>query len=292
MLTEALLFALGKLAERVTGAASDRLLEAAKVQAGKLQGLLRGNAEEQAQALFAHVRAEAAAYPPQRALRVESLATLDEVGIWPPNGRLRLQLRWTNHADFPVLVRDVVVKAKVGAKDPEWELRQGDEFRIEARNEQLINVSGDAVIELPEFARAGVSCELWVEALVAGPWEGEAQRTRELLHTSMWLPVYIERSDLLTDEADIDLAIEHHMFWLRSKRYQEYRISYDHLDKELKLKPGSAKARLLEVAKKGGHKITTAPTIAVITPNYSRNFEYEHDPEVEEKKKQSLYRGY
>lgn len=175
MLTEALLFALGKLAERVTGAASDRLLEAAKVQAGKLQGLRRGNAEEQAEALFAHVRAEAAAYPPQRALRVESLATLDEVGIWPPNGRLRLHLRWTNHADFPVLVRDVVVKAKVGTKDPEWELRQGDEFRIEARSEQLINVSGDAVIELPEFERAGVSCELWVGALVAGPWEGEAR---------------------------------------------------------------------------------------------------------------------
>jgi hypothetical protein len=289
MLTEALLAALMKAIDRVSGAAGDRLLEAAKVQAGKLHGLLRGNEAEQAAMVLAHVRAEAAAYPPQRALRVESLSTLDEVGIWPPSGRLQLHLRWTNHADFPVLVRDVVVKAKVGSKDPEWFFREGDEFRIESRSEHVGNVSGDPTLQLPDFERSGVSCELWVSALVAGPWEGEAQRTREMLHTSMWIPVYVERGDLLTDERDIDLAIDHYLYMLRAKRQEMVRMSYSYLDKQLRLRPGAAEERLVEVVKKSGHKITTGSTIVVVTPNYSRDFEYEFDPEAEERKKRGSH---
>lgn len=264
MLTEALLAALMKLAEGVTGAAGERLLEAAKVQAAKLQGLLRGNENEQAEALFAHVRAEAAAYPPERAIRVDSLATVGEVGIWPPRGRLKLHLQWTNHADFPVLVRDVAIKGRVGGKNPEWELRDGDEFRIEARSQITRLVSGDPHAALPEFERGGVACELSVVALVAGPWEGKAQRTRDLLHTSTWLPVYVDREDLLTADADIDLVLKDYLEGLVDKGDERARVVYSELDHTLRLRPGATKDRLKTVATKDQHQVEVGPSVALV----------------------------
>jgi hypothetical protein len=236
-----------------------------KVQAGKLHGLLRGNEDEQAKALLAHVRAEAAAYSPQRALRVDSLATVGEVGIWPPRGRLQLHLQWTNHADFPVLVRDVVVKARVGGKSPEWELQKGDEFRLEARSQVTRLVSGDPHAALPEFEHGGVACELSVTALVAGPWEGKAQRTRDLLHTSIWLPVYIDREDLLTADADIDLVLKDYLAGLVDAGDERARIVYTELDRKLRLRPNATKDRLKIVAANHHHQVETGPSVALVT---------------------------
>lgn len=265
MLTEALLAALMKLADSVAGAAGDHLLEAMKVQAGKLHGLLRGNEDEQAKALLAHVRAEAAAYPPERALRVDSLATVGEVGLWPPHGRLKLHLQWTNHADFPVLVRDVVIKARVGSNNPEWELRQGDEFRIEARSQSTRLMSGEPQAKLPALERGGAVCELWVSALVAGPWEGKAQRTRDLMHTSTWLPSYIDREDLLTEDADIDLVLKDHLAELVDDGDERARIVYAELDRKLRLRPGATKDRLRSVATKHEHEVEAGPSVALVT---------------------------
>jgi hypothetical protein len=76
--------------DKAVGAAVDLVFDAAKETALKLRGLLpTGNVGKQhAAAIVDRVLAEMAAFPPDRAIVVEPLATIGDVGIWAPRGRL------------------------------------------------------------------------------------------------------------------------------------------------------------------------------------------------------------
>lgn len=135
-ISAAALAALHALVEKkLAGAAADYVLDAAKHAAQRLEGLLPTDETKQAKALLEHVLAEAAAYPPMSAVRVEPLATVGVVGIWPPRGDLTLNLLWMNRADFPVRIRDVRVGARTGSSHDQWEIRQGDEFILRPRSD-------------------------------------------------------------------------------------------------------------------------------------------------------------
>ena len=222
----------------------DQCIDAAKLQAEKLRGLLpHGDDAKLANALIDHVLAEAAAYPPEKALVVAPLATTGVVGIWAPRGRLKVNLLWVNVADFPIYVRDTRVTARVGGKADEWDFTKGDEFVLNARSQQEHTLESDPVATLPSIERGGAECELTVGALVSGPWdEGRAQQpARGLVRTSVWMPTLgMDPTNLRSDPADIDLMLEAYVKALTDKGVEVETIDFSDLDRTLKLRPGAA----------------------------------------------------
>lgn len=258
--------------EKAVGAAVDLVVDSAKVAAHKLRGLLPdGNEATQARAIVEHVLAEMAAFPPDRAIVVEALATTGEVGIWAPRGKLSVQLLWINHADFPVHVRDVHLQGRIGSGDPEWDATRGDEFTLGARSTRRLSLEAEVKGELPTFDRGGVECEVTVGALVCGPWdEGRAQRTRGLVRTTLWLPLLgIEPTSQLTEVEDIDRVIKHYLRCLRHGDKLEVR--YATFDRAHGLRPGAAKERFAIVAKEAGHEVDPGTNLALVKIYYANS---------------------
>jgi hypothetical protein len=271
IITPALLAALVTAAkEKAVGAAVELVVDSAKLAAHKLRGLLPdANELKLARALVEHVLAEMAAFPPDRAILVEPLATTGNVGIWAPRGKLAVELLWVNHADFPVRIRDVRVEGLVGTAEPEWDTTKGDEFELGARSSKRLAFEAELRGKLPTFDRGGAQCELTVGALVCGPWdEGRAQRTRGLVRTSLWLPLLgIEpATSQVTEDADIDLAIAHYLGSL--KHGQRLQIRYANFDREHSLRPGASKERLAIVAKDAGHEVSPGADLALVKIRY------------------------
>ncbi len=266
LITPALLTAIAAAAkEKAVGVAVDLVADAAKDAANKLRGLLPdGNETKQARALVDHVLAEMAAFPPDRAIVVEPLATTGDVGIWAPRGKLKVELLWVNHADFPVRVRDVHLVGRVGSGDPEWDATKGDEFTLGARSSQRLLLEAELRGELPTFDRGGAQCEVTIGALVCGPWdEGRAQRTRGLVRTSLWLPLLgIEPSNFITEVEDVDLVIKHYLRRIAHGRRLEVR--YADFDRERGLRPGASKERFATVARSEGHEVHPGVALALV----------------------------
>ncbi|MGE0869774.1 MAG: hypothetical protein AB7P03_14510 [Kofleriaceae bacterium] len=256
--------------DRAVGAAVDLVIDAAKVAAQKVRGLLPdGNEVKHARALVEQVLAEMAMFPPDRAIVVEPLATVDEVGIWSPRGRLKVELLWVNHADFPVRIRDVHLVGRVGDGEPEWDTIKGDEFILDGRLSKRLKLEADPRSGLPTFDRGGAQCEVTIGALVCGPWDdGRAQRTRGLVRTSLWLPVLgIEPTSLLTEVEDIDLVIKHYLRCLRHG--DKLNVRYTDFDRTHGLRPGAAKERFAIVAKEDGHEVAPGPNLALVKIRYA-----------------------
>jgi hypothetical protein len=58
----------------------------------------------------------------------------------------------------------------------------GEEFVVGPRCDVVCIVELDPRQELPSFDRGGANCDLFIAALVCGPWEdGRAQNTRDLI---------------------------------------------------------------------------------------------------------------
>jgi hypothetical protein len=175
--TAALLAALvSAVKETATGAAVDWLTKAAKERAERIRGFVQEKDDAKfAKRLVDEILAEAAQYPPDRALRVHPLGTVGAVGIYGPRGTPRLNLLWINRADFPIYVRDVRVTGKIGGQQNEWDAVIGDEFTLEPRGVSERQVELEPRHTVPTVER-GTSCDVSIAALVAGPWdEGRAQ---------------------------------------------------------------------------------------------------------------------
>jgi hypothetical protein len=250
--------------KKFAGAAAEYLIDAAKHAAQRFEGLLHGDAEKQAQALVAHVLAEAAAYPPTTAVRVEVLSTVDIVGIWPPRGDLALNLLWVNRADFPIRIRDVKVNARAGGPHDHWEINQGDEFVLRPRSDTTRTLRGAPSMVLPRFDRGGGSCDVTVNALVSGPWEDSAQRSHELYSGGLWIPAHVEQADLLTDTADIDIAIETFFTENLARNQHKHTIRFSDFDKERGLRPGASSERFEIVAKANGHEFKPGTSVGAL----------------------------
>jgi hypothetical protein len=263
-ISAALLTAIGAaLKDKVTGAASEYVMDAVKHAAGRLHGLLPDGDAKKAQALIDHVMAEAAAYPPDRAIYVESIPSVGTVGIWPPRGSLALNLLWVNRADFPIRIRDLKVKVRAGSGHNEWEISKGDEFVLRPRSDTTRILRGEPTLELPKFDRGGGTCEITVHALVSGPWEhGLAQRSHELYSGTMWVPVYLDQPELFGDEKDVDLVIKH--FLAKHNNGDQLKVPYAAFDREHGLRPGSARARFEAVAKAAKHIVEAGPNLAIV----------------------------
>jgi hypothetical protein len=192
-ITASLLTALGvAVTDKATGAAVRWLTEATKERARRLWGVIADTDEEKfAQRMVAEVMAEAAAFPPEKALVVHPLGTIGDVGIWRPGGELRLKLLWVNRADFPIHVRGMRVTTMLGEQQ-QWDAMLGDEFALEPRGLDERAVALSSRLALPSFERGGASCDVSVSALVCGPWdEGRAQRTRDLVTSAgIWVPTF------------------------------------------------------------------------------------------------------
>jgi|ERR1051325_85377 hypothetical protein len=193
------------------------------------------------------------------------MTTNDETAVYS-SSRLQVALEWVNLADFPIHVRDVRAVARVGSQ-PEWDATKGDEFELGARTSKRTTISAEAKRPLPSVVGKGVLCDLLVEALVSGPWDGGlGQRTHALVHDSIWLPAPgLEPTGHMTEAADIDLAINHHLQTQYEVQEHMHKIFYADLDRDLRLAPGSSKARLAVLAREAGHKVEAAPSFAVVT---------------------------
>jgi hypothetical protein len=220
------------------------------------------------------ILAEAAQFPPEKALLVHPLGTVGTVGIYGPRGTLRLNLLWINRADFPVYIRDVRVTGKVGGQQNEWDAVLGDEFTLDPRGVGERQVELDPRQSVPTIER-GTNCDVSITALVAGPWEeGRAQQTRNLVPlAAIWLPAYgLEpAANLLTEVADIDLAIESYVNELevrvradRTTRVIKERMSYADLDRNLGLRNGATKERLAAVVQRMEQHVEMGATIALL----------------------------
>lgn len=260
---------------RATGAMADALTKAVKERAARLRGVIAEKDEAKfAQRMVDEIVAEAAQYPPETALLVRPLGTVGSVGIYGPRGTLRLNVLWVNRADFPIYVRDVRVTGKVGGQQNEWDAKLGDEFTLGPRRYEERDVELEPRHEVPTIER-GTNCDVSISALVAGPWdEGQAQQTRNLVPlASIWLPAYnLEpASTLLTEVADVDLAIKHYVTQiemkvrdLRTTSVTHERVSYADLDRTLGLRHGASKERLEVVVKQMGQHVESGPTVALI----------------------------
>jgi hypothetical protein len=265
----AVLAAIGaEVKSRATGATSKWLVEAAKERAARLIGLIGESGDERlARRAVEEVIAEAAQYPPERALLVRLLGTpVGAVGVWGPHGTLRLNLLWVNRADFPIYVRDLQITATVGGSDPEWRKESAEEFKLASRGdaERALEIAPRAV--LPSFERGGANCDVSVSAVVCGPWEeGRAQRTQDLVPLAgIWLPaVGFEPAGLFDDPADIDARLESFLRQVTVGGRRE--ITYADVDRQLRLRPGATRERLTIVAQKLGYELTArGPNVALV----------------------------
>jgi hypothetical protein len=265
----AVLAAIGaEVKSKVTGAASKWLEEAATERAARLVGLFgESSAEKLARRAVAEVMAEAAQYPPDRALLVRPLGTpVGAVGVWGPHGTLRLNLLWVNRADFPIHVRELQVTAKVCGPDPEWRKEFGGEFTLAPRgdDERMLELAPQAA--LPSFERGGANCDVSISAVVCGPWEeGRAQRTQDLVPlVGIWLPaVGLEPAGLLDDPADVDARLEGLLRHVSVGGRRE--ITYADVDRELRLRAGATRERLAMIAQKLGYELTAGgPNVALV----------------------------
>jgi len=214
------------------------------------------------------VLAEAAAYPPQRALLISPVPKVGLSGIWGPRGTLKLELLWVNRADFPIHVRDLHIRGRVGGQQCEWDSVLGEEFVVGPRSDFVRVVEIDPCLPLPSFDRGGANCDLSIAALVCGPWEdGRAQHTRDLIpHLGIYLPVIgIEPSGIMTDDADVDLMIDDYLQALVAKGEETVRIIYADFDRSQHLRAGGTKERLGVVAGRRRHTVDAAPNVARVT---------------------------
>jgi hypothetical protein len=269
-ITVTLALALGDaIKKKVTGAAADSLFEATKSQARKLEGLLPKDEKKQADLLVAHVLAEAAAYPPEKALTVEPLATTGLVGISAPAGELLLRFLWVNHADFAVQIRDMNVRARIGGSDWQWDLWHRDQFELRGRSHVERSINGRPGLALPVFETGAVICEVVMDALVSGPWEdGRAYQTRQLMKSSLWLPAIgmatPQSTNLISNDADIDLVLAqvlHDQFL----KVPVANLVYADIDHAQRLRAGATRERLHQVATKHGHQIELGVELARVT---------------------------
>ena len=265
----AVLAAIGAEVKRKgTGAAAKWLADAAKERAARLVGLIGdSDAAKLARRAVEEVLAEAAQYPPEKALLVRPLGTpVGAVGVWGPHGTLRLNLLWVNRADFPIHVRDLQITATVGGPGPEWLKEFPEEFTLAPRGdlERMVELAPHVV--LPSFRNGGTSCDVSVSALVCGPWdEGRAQRTQDLVPAvGIWLPVVgLDPAGLLDDVADIDARLESYLRQLGSGRRLE--IMFADLDSQLRLRAGATRDRLAIVAQKLAYQVTASgPNVALV----------------------------
>jgi len=276
-ITASLLTALGvAVKDKATGAVVRWLTEATKERARRLWGVIADTDEEKfAQRMVAEVMAEAAAFPPEKALVVHPLGTVGDVGIWGPGGELRLKLLWVNCADFPIHVRDMRVTTMLGGQQ-QWDAMLGDEFTLEPRGLDERAVALSPRLALPSFERGGASCDVSVSALVCGPWdEGRAQRTRELVTSAgIWVPTFgLEPVPTgLDDVADIDVKLETFLRTLAMGGRRE--VSYANTDRGLGLRTGATRDRLAAVASRLGYEVEGAgPNVAQVhRPNPSVPF--------------------
>jgi hypothetical protein len=215
------------------------------------------------------VLAEAAAFPPEKALTVEPLATTGLVGISPPAGELRLNFLWVNHADFPIQIRDVNVKARVGGNEWEWDLWNRDQFELRGRTHMERGIKGPPSVKLPLFENLAVICEVTMEAHVSGPWEGgHAYQTHRLVKSSLWVPatgmVAVPTTSLISNDADVDLVLEA-VLYEHFLKVPVVNLHYADVDREKKLREGATKQRLPHVARKLGHSIDAGAELARVS---------------------------
>jgi len=260
---------------KAVGAAADRITEVAQVQAVRLRGILPDAKDaEYARMVVAHVLGEAAAYPPSKALRTIPLSTAADmsggsVGIWPPDARLVIELLWLNHADFSVWVRDVRFTGRVGGGTHEYEGAQGDEFVIGPRSDKKMTFAAHLRQNMPapKFDTGRANLDLSVSALVSGPWNDEAQVTREVFRGGVWLPVFVEpERHRMSDPTDVDLSLD---AWFRGKaasaRGGAITMPLADIDRESGVVPGSAKRFLATIAERHGWEAKLGPVMAQVT---------------------------
>jgi hypothetical protein len=267
-ITPALLTAVyAAIKKRVAGAAVERLVEGAQVAAKKMRVLLPdGDEKKLAELLVNYVLAEAAAFPPDKAVLVEPLSTVGTVGIFGPQGRLQVSLLWVNRADFPIRVSNVHLTGRIGGKAPEWEIREGDEFVLDGRSDEERPLKGNPGIALPPIERGGTQVELTMSALLSGPWdEGQAHRTHNIVKTSVWLPAPGMEppppTDLIANDADVDLVLAEVLQDQFAKTHT-VNIHYAAVDRDKKLRRGATKDRLQHVARKLGHQVEAGVELA------------------------------
>ncbi|MBX3160719.1 MAG: hypothetical protein KF773_32435 [Deltaproteobacteria bacterium] len=269
-ITASLLTALVAAAkDKAAGAFGKYLQEAVEERAKRLWGVLAESDEQKfAKMMVENVVAEAADFPPDKALLVEPLGTVGTAGIWGPKGTLKVNLLWVNRADFPIHIRDLKLTCRADTREPEWSVQVGDEFTLGPRRDvqRVVETELQPAATLPTFTRNGAPCDISVTALVCGPWdEGRAQRTQDLVQMSVWMPVIgLEPSGLLVEDRDIEITLAEYLQSLVDQGEQRVRIAYVELDRTLNFRAGATKSMLQRVAGQKRHEVEAGPSVAIV----------------------------
>ncbi len=243
---------------RLQGAAADYTLKAVASRAAQLRGFYDGRkAKEVAEETLQYVMAEAAAYPPTKAVRVVVPSRSLDLGFLPPNGDLAIELLFFNRADFEIHVSDVKVLGRAGAGPVDFEGGSGVEFVLPPRDEHLqrFDMALRPGVTRPALSRGGSGVDLNVAALISGPWEGLARATHGVFQGNAFVPVK-HGADRVRSPRDVLLSID---TWFAAYppagTNGPLLIEFARVDDELRLPGGSAKSFLVQVAQKYGWRV-------------------------------------
>lgn len=173
----------------------------------------KGKSQEIARLAVERLLAEAAAYPPTKALRVNlhsgpAEPDLDGVGI-NEDDRAAIVLRISNRADFKVQLAKF--KGAVDVVDGEtrvsYEIDSPSQLDLEAREELRLPCTAmlSRKHEVPRFSYGAVIGSGRLECLVVGPWKDEPHNVHAFQLGPVWLrvgPELLATTDGEYDEGD------------------------------------------------------------------------------------------
>lgn len=169
--------------------------------------------EQVARLAVARVMAEAAAFPPRKALSVLLHSGPAEAGndasAILEKDRASLSLLIWNRADFSVELAKLrgVLKVSDGDKTFTYEIDSPSKFDVDARSEK--RVAATALLSrtdpIPAFAYGSVLATLSLDALVVGPWDDEPHNVHTFDVGRVWLrvaPELIGSNQIEYDDTD------------------------------------------------------------------------------------------
>jgi len=244
--------------------AADVIVSRAKRYVDEIGAWLgKGKNQEIARRAVERVLAEAASYPPTKALSIAlhsapAESGFDGAGI-NEEDRASLVFRIANRADFKIQLAKL--KGAVEIVDGElrviYEIDSPNQFDVDAREEARVPCTAmlSRKHETPRFSYGAVVAAGRLDCLVMGPWKDEPHNVQSFQLSPVWLriaPELLAADDGTYDEGDAKNLLDN---WVRDQMIAAYDafaghcalyspVKFRDLDEELELRDGTS-ARLL-----------------------------------------------